>query len=188
MKHDDESKIKTSIFAVVKHEDGTTDIHEGHNLITTAGKVYYAKMSAGESPGGGVTDPDFTSATNTALTWTDGTAAIAAGNEFDDISSDIIVDGAAANATAIVSTNYPKTNDTDPLNPGTTGTDTVTYKFEFDSGTNTNFAESGVDVVIHHKDATGATHVLLCHAEVDSGGVAKSTSDSLTVYVNHQVT
>jgi len=184
MKQNEQLPIRTEIFAVLDRGDGTREVYEGHNAITTYGLTYYAQKAAGESITNSATSPDFTNTSTTQATWTDGTVAIAVGNDYGDISADVVQDSNPADTSVTINGSYPQTDDGDTDNPGTPGPTVVTYKFNWPSGANTDFS-GAKDIVVHHSGATGAGHELLCHAEVDAAGISKGTSDSLTLYINH---
>lgn len=178
--------ITTEVFAILRNEEtGEETRYTGHNLISNHGLTYYARMASNETITDAVSDPQFYDVTKCSATVFDGTTAPAAGADLSAIWAERITDSGGA-ATVALASGYPKTNDTDTQNTGTTDVYTVSYKFNWPSGAGTNFSGAAKDIAIHHTSATGvAGDELLMHAEFDATGITKGTADSLTVFVNH---
>jgi hypothetical protein len=142
----------------------------GRNLVTTAGDVYYAQKSCGESP------------TNNFANLYLATACSESGSDPTKTSnySHFTVVGGSSKAK---SSGYPKTADDDSDNTGA-GADIVSWKFEYATGdgpftaiTHSFIAESG---------ATGSDPILNGYKWGTSW--AKDASTSAKIFANHDMT
>ena len=135
-----------------------------HNIVTTDGRDYYAQRGAAETP------------TNTfdAMTITTAQNTPDASSNYSDLTT--IPTGGEQS----IDGSYPTTNDSDADNPGTTGTNTVTWRASYGTSEGNGTI---VGVAIHNASASG-TDPLLNHAAFSSSWV-KTSADTATVYVNH---
>ncbi|HEU4895116.1 MAG TPA: hypothetical protein VFT85_04705, partial [Acidimicrobiia bacterium] len=143
------------------------------NIVTDAGDLYYAQRGSAETP------TNFTSgATFDGIMelYNGASSAPAKSNNRSNLTG--LVTGSAK---AMDST-YPKTNDGDADNTGA-GTDIVTYRVSYTTGEAN--ASSIADVIITNP-TPGASEPLLMHAEFGSP-FTKTSSDTLKVFVNHQM-
>lgn len=169
-----DNPIKAQGWVVVELRDKDGNLKQrgvGRNVITTAGLVYYAQRGAEETP------TNFNNAgtfDGVAVLGTAG-ATPAASDNYSDMTP---ISGTPPAA----SSGYPKTNDTDAANTGTTGTTTVTYKYFFAAG---NFTDSAVAEVCISDPSPSGTDPLLMRATLANGPYNKTASDTLTVFINH---
>jgi len=96
------------------HKTGEKKVVFGRNIVTDAGDQYYAQKAAGETP-----ENDF----NTLYLASAGPDTPSKSDNYDSFT---VISGSAKT----VSAGYPRTNDTDPDNPGS-GPDVVTWLFEY---------------------------------------------------------
>lgn len=135
----------------------------GHNLITTAGDVYYAEAATTKTP---------TNTFNHLVLSTEATA-VAKTDIYGTLASYI------AGSSAAVETGYPAQNDTDGDNSGS-GATVVSWKFSY---TKAAFNSGVVSGVIATTGATSASPVLTHF--IFGTTFAKTSDDTLTVFVNH---
>lgn len=156
---------KLNVTAVLLRGDGTREIVETQNIITTAGDRYYAERSAGETP---------TNAFNALHLGTGGTTPAKS-----DTATNFT---AITNSGKLIATGYPKTNDTDADNTGK-GATVVTWKFTYAAadGPFTGVTEA---IVVVGADALTAGEAVLSHFRFPAT-FSKTTSDLLSVYLNH---
>lgn len=155
---------KPKVILVIVRKDGTTEVREAENLITTAGLTYYAQVAAGETP-----DVDFTAG---YLRLGDGESVTPTVND-TDVSS--FITGSAK----ALRTGYPKTDDDDARNTSA-GATTVTWSYAYSAG---DFTGTVRELAICNS-ATSPT-AALNHAVVASP-ITITSEDTLTVFVNHE--
>jgi len=162
---------KSNVVALLKHADGSFDIHKTLNRVVTAGLQYYAQRIGGETP------------TNTFNTCVLGNPAtndtIALTDTYANLGSPI-----TASKKAITS-NYPQLNNQDTDNTGR-GEFVFTWKFEWGSADfNTEGANNVRSGVITLTTATG-TNPILNHWNFGTPFQKLSTS-ALILWVNHSL-
>jgi len=154
---------KLKIYAVVKHKDGTIDTYQGSNLITNEGDKYYAQKIAGVA-----TDFD-TPGFRLGIDNTDPTK-----NDTDVIT---LLPGSEI----LISTQYPEVNNTDAHNPDG-GENVVTWVINYPEG-QLNSDQIIEGAIVDDKDnPTKAINRFLF-----AGTVTVTDTDSLTVYINHEL-
>jgi len=142
------------------------EIIVGKNIVTDAGDVYYAELGAGESPTNfAAPDMALTTAQNAPSRTTD----------FSDLTT------IPTGGTQDIDATYPMTNDSDANNPGTTGTDIVTWRRSWVTA-NANGTIIGIAIF---QSAASGTDPLLMHAAFGASFV-KTSADTLATYVNHR--
>jgi hypothetical protein len=145
------------------------------NIVTDDGDLYYSQRACIEQPD----DDHFTTgaafAFDGVMVLFDGASdAPAKGNDYDNGT------GLVSGSTKAMDGGYPKTNDDDSDNP--TDPDVVTYRVSYATG-EANSATID-DVMITNPSPQAGENVLM-HA--DGLSVAKTSSDTLKVFVNHQM-
>lgn len=155
-----------NILAVLKRPDGKILI-PGANIVTDAGDEYYAQKSAGETP----------SPSNTFDVHVLASAGTPGKSATYDSFTPIASTEKAHSAT------YPKTLDTDTDNTGA-GVDIVTYLASY---AKTDFSHSAIT----HGMITNASPTLspdepLLTGYAFASSFAKTTDDTLKVFVNHE--
>jgi len=139
---------------------------KGHNLITDAGDVFYAERGAGAT----ITD-DFHIG---LLGMGSAGNAPADGSNRSDITTKIAGSELAPDAT------YPLVNDPDGDNPGTVATDVITFRRSY--GT-TQANDGAIDRFYITNTTPAASEPILMYSIITS--FAKTTSDTLKIYINH---
>lgn len=139
----------------------------GHNLVSTAGELWYAEKIVGDTP----TNSFGISELATAVPGTP-----AAGDNRSNYTIQ-------ASSTKAHSAGYPKRNDTDTDNTGK-GTDVITFKSEWTAGDG-NW--TGLNGGIITNTTPGASEPILTGYSF-GGAVNKDSSTALTVWVNHAPT
>jgi len=159
--------VDNNVIAIVHDGKGKIkDIAVGDNIVTDDDDLYYAQTACGETP-----DADHTF-TSMYL----GNGAAAGWGKTDTYDELTLIAGTEK----AKSTGYPKTNDQDADNTGA-GTDVATWKFEY---------------VPADGNWTGITEACIGMASIVAGkpvltgfdfaaSFGKTSSDYLTVYVNH---
>lgn len=146
----------------------STYVIKGHNVITTAGDVFYAQKGCSETP-----TNNFNRLTITTSNASTPSRSSNSGN----------VTAPPTGGTKSFDSTYPKTADADTDNPAGTGvTDRITYRASYGTGD----ANATLEDVAIHKDTTtlgSGTDPLLMHATITS--FTKSSSDTMKLYVNH---
>jgi hypothetical protein len=157
--------IGLNVVAVLLRGDGSHEVIRTRNIISSDGDRYYSQRAAGETPtnvfdalhlGSGATTP---AKSDTATNF----AAISGSGK-------------------LVSTGYPKTNDTDADNTGK-GATVVTWKFSYAAadGPFTGITEG---IVVVGAAALTAGEPVLSHFRF-AASFNKTTSDTLSVWLNH---
>ena len=160
------AKARTTIVNVLKFNDGTKKIWEGHNLITNEGDLVMAQKLAGATP---------TYAFINCLLGS-GSGAAAKGDDYDVMS-------VIAGSEKAPSAGYPKVNDLDADNTGK-GADVCTWKYEWATG---DFSHSAVrEGCITIAAAAAADKIF--NRWVEAAAYEKSSSATLTQYVNVTIT
>jgi len=156
-----------NIYAVLEWQDGSGKIkvYKSHNIVTNAGDVYYAQRAASES------------VTNAFGIMELGTAgdAPAKASIRSNVTAVVAVSQKAHDGT------YPLTNDPDPDNPDTVGTDVVTYRVSY---TVAEANDTDIDRVIITNVTPAAGEALLSYG-VFSAPFTKTGAQTLKVFVNH---
>jgi hypothetical protein len=164
-----------NVEAVLTHPEGSYRLKEWmftHNLVTDDGEIYYAQQGAGATP----TD-DFAGAGRFILRTTADTPGAA--DQYQHVL------GPIALSNQVIDPTYPKVNDTaDAENTGD-GVNVISYRVSY---TTTSFSDPDIEGgAIHIGGASpGATSHLLTHFTMTP--FAKTTSDTLKVFVNHGFT
>lgn len=160
------AKARTKIVTVLKFEDGTKKVWEGHNLITNEGDLVMAEKLADDTPSYAFI--------NCVL----GTGAVAAAktDDYDDITP-------IAGSEKAPSAGYPKVNDTDTDNTGK-GVDVCTWKYEWATGDFNNAAVREGCITI----ASPIAGSKIFNRWVEAAAYEKSSSATLTQYVNVSIT
>lgn len=136
-----------------------------HNIVTDAGDLWYAQKAMAETP-----TNDF--AGGKGVMCSAGTPGKSA--DYADFT-------AIASASLNVDATYPKRNDGDSNNTGA-GTDIITWRFSYSAA---SFAAATISHgLITLSTATGTDPLLTGFAFASP--FAKTTSDPLTVWVNHE--
>ena len=160
---------KNLIYVIEDEETGMKRTMLGSNIVTDAGDIWYAQSAAGETP------------TNTFNNMYLSSVAFSPtpvkGTDAGDLASTISGSSKAVSAT------YPKTNDGDADNTGA-GTDVVTHLFSYAKA---DFADSDIEGVTIGTSSTtfgsGSDPILMARNE--SPSFAKTSNDTLKVFVNH---
>jgi hypothetical protein len=173
--------IEGRVVCCLYDENGELQIRtEVMNTVTNIGDRFYGYRGANEQPA----DDHFT--TGAALTF-DGimelykgvTAAPSKGAVRSGLTGGTLITGSAQ----AMDSGYPKSNDTDTANTGK-DPDAVTYKVSY--GTADANDTSIDDVIITNPSPTAGDNMLMWADGL--GSFTKTTSDTLIVYVNHQMT
>lgn len=154
------------------------DVLESFNTVTNVGDRFYSYRGAAEQP----TDAHFTSGATIAFDgimelYNGASGAPAKTNDRSDLVG--LVSGSAK----AIDATYPKSNDSDADNTGKDA-DADTYKVTYTTG---EANASSIDDVIITNPSPGSSENLLMHAD-SLGSFTKTSSDTLVVYVNHQMT
>ncbi len=138
------------------------------NIVTTAGLRHYAQRSIGATP----TDTFravllFEGAANTAL---------------DDVLGDCGVQ--VVGSLKRMSSQYPVTDDQDPMNQADAGPDVTTYKVVYSAAEAISADIAGVCVTNYAGGAPSSSEPLLMHARFPS--ISKTDQEELTIIINHK--
>ena len=150
---------------------GKKRVYRTHNIVTDDGDQYYAQKGASESPwtvagmrlGSNGGSPSAPTKSDVKMQTTTGSTPIA--------SSVQAIDGG-----------YPKTNDDDTDNPGTVDVDVVTWRRSYTTAQANDANIATLDLPDNLTD--GSITKSLCIANF-AAKFAKTSSDTLKVYVNH---
>jgi len=147
----------------------------GANIVTTDGNVYYAQKAAAETP-----TNDF-AGTNGRLGLRVATDTPAAADNYSNVATPL------AASSIVKETGYPRTNDPDSLNAVSNKTRKVTWKYIHNTATGNHTTIYG-GFIHAGGDTPSGTIPLLCHFTY-AGTVPfeKTSSDTLTSYVNHEL-
>jgi len=153
---------------------------ETFNTVTNIGDRFYSYRGANEQPA----DDHFT--TGSALTF-DGimelyksvSAAPSKAAVRSGLTSGVLITG----SDQVIDATYPKSNDTDAANTGK-DVDAVTYRVSYATGDANNTAID--DVIITNPSPSSGENMLMWADGL--GSFTKTSSDTLVVYVNHQMT
>ena len=161
--------IGMNVIVVLEKTDGSKEIYfyENVNIVTTAGDIYYAERASGRSVD--------------ELTYDFNTMVLGNGTQptWGKNSTYSNLGGPIAGSVKLVSSGYPKTNDTDPDNTGG-GLDVVTWKFEWAKA---DFAATGINqAVITISSPTSGSPIL---TGFNMTAFDKTSNDTLTIFVNH---
>ena len=195
---------KNNICLVQTCTDGSKHWFYGKNLVTNDGDIYYAQQStytgAGSGAGSSVPSPNFFACT--AVLQNPSSADSSGSNAFKDDTyaqiSNPILTGTATSAWSAqaVETAYPKANDQDADNSGK-GTDIVTYKFTWTTGQIDTSAGNAITggAIVATADVTSSngnvqsipsgTKLLTRWNFANPTSFHKTSTDTLTLYVNH---
>ena len=155
-----------NVVVVIERQDGTKDIrrYDDVNIVTNAGDRWYAQRAAGETP------------TNNFNTMVLGNGTQPTWGKTSNYSN---LGGPISGSAKVVSSGYPKTNDTDPDNTGG-GVDVVTWKF---SWAKADFSATGINqAVITIPSPTSGSPIL---TGFNMTAFDKTSNDTLTIFVNH---
>lgn len=160
-----------NILLVLENDSGK-ELMAAHNIVTNAGDTYYAQKACGESPTNAFANLKLSTANWNA-------SHPAKGSNTGNIASQITGSNKAVTAT------YPKTNDSDTDNTGA-GADIITWLFSYGKA---DFSDTDIDAGAISTSAaalgTGTDPLLTAF---DLTTFAKTTNDTLKVFVNHEVT
>lgn len=160
----EKTRNKENVIMIVRNEAGEIKgIYKSKNIVTDAGDLYYAEMAAGQVP------------TNAFANCFLGTGA-GGENKADDFGDLTLIASTEKAPTAT----YPMTDDQDADNTGA-ATDSVTYKYEW---TGADFAAASIVCGGIAEAAASGTDPLLTRF-VFAPAFAKTATDTLTLYVNH---
>ncbi|KKL90292.1 hypothetical protein LCGC14_1906150 [marine sediment metagenome] len=148
-------------------------LHGAHNLVTTAGDVWYAQSAMGDS----ITTV-FINLYMSSVAWTTPTKI----TDTDDI---VDMSPAAGDTEKAPSATYPKTNDGDADNTGA-GLDVATWLFEYTKADFNDPSIIGAGIAaaaVTSWGAAGGTDPVL--NAFDFTAFEKTATDTLKVFVNH---
>ena len=160
----DKIKRKGAVVVVLDTPNGKKRL-KTHNIVTTAGDIFYAQMGAGEV------------VTNNFAQLELGSSAVPDPQKNSNTSS-ITTIGSTEKA---LSVGYPKT-DCDDADNGEGGVNIVTYKYVYAKA---DFQAVSVTEGIIKVAAAGAGQPVLCHFEFNDP-FPKTPNDTLTVFANHE--
>lgn len=156
-----------NVLFVLENEGGKF-LHATHNIVTTAGDVWYAQKACGESP--------TNTFANLKLSTVDWGSTPDKTTDSGDIASQISGSSKAVSAT------YPKTADSDTDNSGA-GTDVVSWLFSYSKA---DFNDASIDAgAIAASGTTLGTGTDPLLTAFDLTAFAKTANDTLKVFVNH---
>lgn len=144
-----------------------------HNLVTNDGEIYYAKKGAGETP---AANEDFSTGF-----FEMGTTAYTEAETDTFTNFDVAGTSKISGSRVAFTGGYPKTNDTGDADNTGDAVDAVSYAINYSAA---SWSDTDVEQGCIHDNATpvGGTK-LLCVFSFTS--FAKTTSDTLKVFVNH---
>jgi len=171
--------IKGTVVCVLKDKDGNVKTTVTKNIVTNDGDLYYAERGALLTTGTPIAPvpTNFTDANGVPdmqMEMYDNTGA-APGKTSDRSAAGVLI-GVAKNMDA----GYPKVNDLDGDNTGA-AVDSVTYLTSF----TTAEVIGSIDEVILTNPSAGASEPVIMFA--DGLAVTKGASDTLKVFVNHNM-
>ncbi len=164
---------RNNVLCVVRPEfgRGAPRLHAAHNIVTNDGDTYYAQVIAQETPTNAfgrlfLSSVDFAPAPGKATDAGDLASVIAGGDRDPDAT-------------------YPQTVDPDVDNTGD-GVDIVTYRYSYSAGDFTDAdIDAGAIAVVGTTWGAGADPLLNAF---DLATFGKTASDTLKVFVNHELT
>lgn len=172
---------KNNICVVLTKQDGSKHWFYGSNIVTNDGDIYYAIRGAGDTP---LSNENFGKTKASCILQNPSSADTPAKtDDYGEVTTPIVTTGAEK----LVTSAYPKANDTDTDNSGK-GVDVVTYKFEWTtSQIDTSSGNPITGGCILDTDATPADGVkILTHWNFATpASFHKTSTDTLTLYVNH---
>lgn len=147
----------------------------GANIVTDVGDTYYAQKAAGDAS---ITPEDFAVTGNRLILRTGTVATPLKTHTYTNVTTPLLPQKPRT-------AGYPKTNDGDTLNSVTNKQRKVTWKYEYlVSEANSTGILGGA---IHNGgDSPAGTVKLLTHFNF-TASFDKTSSDTLTVYVNHEL-
>jgi len=155
---------KSNVVAVLRNKNSLIpSVSYGKNIVTDVGDVYYAKLSAGETP--------------TPASW----AGFRLGTSTTPVTkADTDVNTEDSNGRKAIDAGYPLTNDSDPDNTGS-GADIVTWRVSYTKAEAVinNIAEGAI------VDSLTTPTSALAHW-LFSTPFSKTADDTLKVFVNHR--
>jgi len=162
---------KNNVLAVL-HRAGERLAHliPGENIVTDTGDIYYAQEGAAEATTNAFGIIELTSGREVAST---------PAKDDDRSDYDTLVIGSTQKAH---DGTYPKTNDVDADNTGTTGTDVVTFLTSY---TKADFNAASITHGIITNVTPGATEPILAAWEY-AAAFEKTANDTLKNFVNHR--
>ncbi len=182
---DDTVKTHDQVVAVLRNVfTGEYQVYSGPNIVTDAGDLYYAERGALLTSGTpiGPVPTNFTDANGVPdmimELYDDSTPNTAPGKANDRSDMNGVL---ATGSDQVIDATYPLVNDGDANNTGA-GVDIVTYRVSYATG-DANLAD--IDDVILTNPSPGASEPLIMHAEF-AAPFTKTSSDTLTVFVNHR--
>jgi len=153
-------------------ETGYTTYNWAANIVGNDGDIYYAKKSAGETP---ATNENFLQGRAELQT---GTATTAKADTY----SSVLVPVTASRLA--LTTNYPKTYDAQANSAENAGgvIDAITYKYYWSTS---SFSANGITGGMIHDNASPVAATKLLTHWAFAASFSKTTTDTLTLYVNH---
>lgn len=158
------------------HDPDACRLITAHNLITDEGDIYYAQVSARFANGSA---PAPTNGFQNCFTGITGAAPGKTGQTLASLGT------LTTSPELAPDTGYPIANDSDTNNPGR-GVDVLTWRYSYGTGgsVGTGISEVGISIA-----SAISTSPLLNHADeasfTPSGTFNKTSSDTLTIWVNH---
>ena len=192
---------ENNICLVCEHQDGTKDWWYGSNIVTNDGDIYYAQQSAYVGSGS-APSPNFFVCSAVLQNPSSADAAGSNSTNFkaddeSDISNKILTGTATASwSVQAVESGYPKANDQEADNTGK-GANVVTYKFTWTTGQintgSTNPITGGAILATGNvTSSSGNAQTIATDAKIltrwnfaSPATFHKSSTDTLTLYVNH---
>jgi len=160
------SEIRSNVVAIRRGAvTKEAELFLGLNIITNTGDTYYARRAAAETP-----SPNF-AATTARLRLGSSSAAVA--------KTDTDVTTFITGASTAVDSGYPKTNNTDDADNTGDGVDIVSWRYQFGTSGFSGSVKEGA--IVNAASPTSALNHFLFAA-----AIAKTNSDTLKVFVNHE--
>lgn len=167
-------------------ETGYTTYNWASNIVGNDGDIYYAKKSAGETP---ATNENFLQGRAQLRTGTVATADLTKDNTYGYKTGSTAGglntgSGAVSASIKTVEPNYPKTYDASANSSENSGgvIDAITYKYYWNTGA---FSANGITGGAIHDNATPVDATKLLTHWTFSASFSKTSTDTLTLYVNH---
>jgi hypothetical protein len=140
------------------------------NIVTNDGDIYYAKKGAGETP---ATNENFIQGRCELRT---GTVTPAKDDTYTDVTTPV------TSSRDTLESGYPKTDDTGSSDNTGAATDAVSYKYYWAT---TDFNATGITGGCIHDNASPVSATKLLTHWTFSASFSKTSTDTLTLYVNH---
>jgi hypothetical protein len=162
------------VAVLTNKETGEKRVIEGGNIVTNNGDLYYARAAAKGILG--VETLPFT-VVNMRLGYNAGTAGAPQKTDTSMLTST----GSTPFESIAIDSGYPKTNDTDPNNPGA-AVDTISWRTSFTTAQANHANIATLELL------PAAPHESECPCVANfAAKFEKTSADTLQVYVNHNV-